>query len=136
VDRRDARDQVVRYETARMQAPRYTEPMKMPAAMRRRAVDRARAALVATSPDAYAGLERIKHLEEQLARASVDSAERRMLAAAIRIEAVTYRKSLDNDQAAAMRGREPRLDAGPGSPTGTPGKAAPARRGTTGRRSR
>jgi hypothetical protein len=109
--------------------------MKMPAAMRRRAVDRARAALLAASPDAYAGLERIKHLEERLARASVDSAERRMLAAAIRIEAVTYRKSLDNDQAAAMRGREPRLD-GAGSPTRTPGKAAPVRRGTTGRRSR
>ena len=104
--------------------------------MRRRAVDRARVALVAASPDAYAGLERIKHLEEQLARASVDSAERRMLAAAIRIEAVTYRKSLDTDQAAAMRGREPRLDAGAGSPTGTSGKAAPARRGTTGRRRR
>ena len=114
-----------------MHARQYTESMKRPAAMRRRAVARA-----ALAPDAYAGLERIKHLEAQLARASVDSSERRMLAAAIRIEAVAYRKSLDTDQAAAMRGREPRLDASTGSPTGTPGKPALARRGTTSRRSR
>jgi hypothetical protein len=110
--------------------------MKRPAAVRRRAVDRARAPLVAASPDAYAGLERIKHLEEQLARASIDSPERRLLAAAIRIEAGAYRKSLDTNQAAAMRGREPRLDARTGSPTGTPGKPAPARRRTTARQSR
>jgi hypothetical protein len=141
-DRHEARGSAaagaVLYWTALVDARRYTELMKRPAAVRRRTVDRARArpAFVVASPDAYAGLERIKHLEEQLARASVDRAERRMLAAAIRIEAVTYRKSLDTDQAAAMRGREPRLDAAAGSPTGTPGKAAPARRGPTGRRSR
>jgi hypothetical protein len=126
----------VLYWTARVQARRYTEPMKRPGAVRRRAVDRARAALVAASPDAYAGLERIKQLEAQLAGASVDRSARRMLAAAIRIEAIAYRKSLDTDQAAAMRGREPRLDAGAASPTRTPGKPALARRGTTGRRSR
>jgi hypothetical protein len=130
------RDLAVRYWTARVHARQYTGSMKRPAAMRRRAVDRARARPVAACPDAYAGLERIKHLEEQLGRASVDSPERRLLAAAIRIEAGAYRKSLDTDQAAAMRGREPRLDAGAGSPAGTPGKPAPARRGTTGRRSR
>jgi len=112
--------------------------MKRPAAVRRRTVDRARArpAFVVASPDAYAGLERIKHLEEQLARASVDRSERRLLAAAIRIEAVAYRKSLDTDQAAAMRGREPRLDAGATSPTGASGRPPLARRGPPGRRSR
>jgi hypothetical protein len=100
--------------------------------------ERNRAALIAASPDAYAGLERIKHLEEQFARASVDSREHRHLAAAIRIEAVAYRKSLDAGQAAAMRGREPRLDAGSSSPTRKPaaGKPAPARHGQTGRRGR
>jgi hypothetical protein len=88
------------------------------------------------SPDAYACLERIKALEAQFARASVDSREYRRLAATIRIEAIVYRKSLDASQAAAMRGREPRLVAESGSPTRTPGKPARARRGATGRRSR
>jgi hypothetical protein len=128
----------VLYWTARVDARRYTELMKRPAAVRHRTVDRARArpAFVVASPDAYAGLERIKQLEAQLAGASVDRSARRMLAAAIRIEAIAYRKSLDTDQAAAMRAREPRLDAGAASPTRTPGKPALARRGTTGRRSR
>ena len=47
-----------------------------------------------------AGLERIRHLEEQLARAPVDSREHRTLTAAIAIEAGAYRKSLDAEQAA------------------------------------
>jgi hypothetical protein len=110
---------------------------RLSAAARGRGV-RNRKALIAASPDAYAGLERIKHLEEQFARASVESREHRLLAAAIRIEAVAYRKSLDADQAAATRGRESRLDAGSVSPTRkpAPGKPAPVRHGKTGRRGR
>lgn len=46
-----------------------------------------------------AGLERIKRLEEQLARAPVNSGRRRQFARAIRIEADLYRKSLDAEQA-------------------------------------
>jgi hypothetical protein len=93
---------------------------------------------VVVSPDVYAGLERIKHLEAQFARASVDSREHRRLAAAIRIEAVVYRKSLDADQAAALFGREPGPAARPGTAlrTSAPRKAAPARRSTIRRRSR
>ena len=47
------------------------------------------------------GLERIVQLEWQLASAPVNSHRRRTLGAAIRIEADTYRKSLDTEQAAA-----------------------------------
>ena len=47
-----------------------------------------------------AELERIRHLEQQLARAPVDSRKHRTLTAAIRIEARAYRKSLDAEQAA------------------------------------
>lgn len=53
-----------------------------------------------------AGLERLKQLEEQMAPAPPHSRERRALAAAIRIEATAYRKSLDADQAAATHDRE------------------------------
>jgi hypothetical protein len=107
--------------------------MKRLTAVRSRQRERDRPAFVAASPDAYAGLERIKHLEQQFARARVDSRERRRLAAAIRLEAIVYRKSLDTGQAAAMLGREPRLAAGPGSPTrkSAPGQAASARHHTT-----
>jgi hypothetical protein len=121
-----------------MHAYRYSEPMNSDPAVRRRQGERGRPALIAAPRDAYAGLERIKHLEEQLARASVDSGDRRRLAAAIRIEAVAYRKSLDTDQAAAMHGRQPRLATESRSPmlTAIPGKRAPARPGTTGRRNR
>jgi len=110
--------------------------MKRLTAVRSRQGERDRSAFVAASPDAYAGLERIKHLEHQYARARVDSREHRQLAAAIRLEAIVYRKSLDTDQAAAMLGREPRLAAGSGSPTpkSAPGQAAPARHRTTRRR--
>jgi len=46
-------------------------------------------------------LERIKDLEEQLALAPINSPQRRTLRAAIRLEAQTYRKSLDVEQASA-----------------------------------
>jgi hypothetical protein len=45
-----------------------------------------------------AGLERIKSLEEQLAKAPANSARHRQLARAIRTEAALYRKSLDTAQ--------------------------------------
>jgi hypothetical protein len=112
--------------------------MKSDTAVRRRQGQDDRPALIAAYPDLYAGLERIKLLEEQFARAGVDSREHRQLAAAIRIEAVVYRKSLDADQAAAMRGRDPRFTDGPGSPkrASAAGKPAPARHRTTRRRPR
>ncbi len=64
-----------------------------------------------TTPDRYtgavqkngntdAGLARIRHLEEQLARTRVKSGRHREFAKAIRIEAGLYRKSLDNAQTA------------------------------------
>ena len=54
-----------------------------------------------------AGLERIKRLvEEQLARAAVNSRQHRALSAAIRIETDVYRKSLDTEQARATHDRE------------------------------
>lgn len=51
--------------------------------------------------EADAGLERIKHLEEQIVPMPANSRQRRRLRAAIRIEADAYRKSLDTEQAAA-----------------------------------
>jgi hypothetical protein len=56
---------------------------------------------VARVTEADSGLERIKHLEEQLAPAPVNSRQHRALRAAIRIEAAAYRKSLDTEQATA-----------------------------------
>ena len=65
-----------------------------------------------------AGLARIRHLEEQLARTPVKSGRRREFARAIRVEACLYRKSLDTAQAArrfdvkpaqAVKGRPSRL---------------------------
>jgi hypothetical protein len=60
----------------------------------------------AVVPDADAGLERIKRLEEQLARKPGRSTEHRGLAEAVRIEADLYRKSLDARQAAASRSKK------------------------------
>jgi hypothetical protein len=54
-------------------------------------------------PDADAGLERIKRLEEQLARKPGRGTGHRAIAQAVRIEADLYRKSLDARQAAATR---------------------------------
>jgi hypothetical protein len=56
---------------------------------------------VARVTEAAAGLERIKHLAEQLAPAPVNSRQHRTLSAAIRVEADAYRKSLDIEQATA-----------------------------------
>ena len=47
-----------------------------------------------------AGLERIRDLEEQLSSAPLNSAQHRVLASAIQVEAALYRKSLDTAQAA------------------------------------
>ena len=54
-----------------------------------------------------ARLERIKHLERQLARAPIRSSRHRLLAMAIRIEAKLYRKSLDVAQASNRPARSP-----------------------------
>jgi hypothetical protein len=86
--------------------------------------ERARHARIGpASSDVYAGLERIKHLEVEFVRTRVHSRRHRELAAAIRIEAVAYRKSLDTDQAAAIHDSRPRT-------------VASVRPGATGRRAR
>ena len=56
-----------------------------------------------------AGAERIRRLEEKLARAPVRSRQGRALTMAIRIEARAYRKALDTEQATATHDaiREP-----------------------------
>jgi hypothetical protein len=61
------------------------------------------------------GLERIKHLAEQLAPAPVNSRRHRTLRAAIRIEADAYRKSLDTEQATASHDAKPQSVIGLGS---------------------
>jgi cobalamin biosynthesis Mg chelatase CobN len=92
--------------------------MKRDALARRRQGERVRPAPTGVaSSEVYAGLERLKRLEEQYARAAMNSREHRRLAAAIRIEAVAYRKSLDTGQASA------RHDAR----TSTAGKPTPVR---------
>jgi hypothetical protein len=65
------------------------------------------------SRDQDAGLERLKFLEEKLARAPARSLQRLKLIDAIRFEADTYRKSLDAEQAEAIHGAEPGPAAGP-----------------------
>jgi hypothetical protein len=62
---------------------------------------------VARVTEADARLERIKHLQGQLAPAPVNSRQRRKLRVAIRIEADAYRKSLDTEQAAATHDAKP-----------------------------
>jgi hypothetical protein len=71
--------------------------------------------VVARVTEADAGLERIKHLEEQLGLVPVNSRQYRALTAAIRIEADAYRKSLDTEQATATHDAKPQLAIGPGS---------------------
>jgi hypothetical protein len=56
-----------------------------------------------------AGLARIRHLEEQLARTRVRTGRHREFAKSIRIEAGLYRKSLDNAQAARRFAARPAL---------------------------
>jgi hypothetical protein len=70
-----------------------------------------------------AGLERIKHLEEQLAPTAVNSRQHQRLRAAIRIETDAYRKSLDTEQAAATHDAHPQPTVGLGSLN----RASPAR---------
>jgi hypothetical protein len=61
------------------------------------------------------GAERITKLEEELAVAPIRSRHRRALTTAIRIEADTYRKALDREQASATHAPrpEPTADLGP-----------------------
>jgi len=56
-----------------------------------------------------AGLERIRHLEEQLSRAPTNSGRHRLLANAIRIEAARFRKSLDSAHASEQFDPKPKL---------------------------
>ena len=73
-----------------------------------------------------AGAERIRNLEEELARAPVNSRERRTLTTAIRNEAGAYRKALDTEQATATHDARPEPTDGLGSL-----KRSPASRNTT-----
>ena len=83
-----------------MRVCRYTDPMKGHIIASNRIPARSNAAVAGReSPDA--GLERIKHFQEQLTHALVNSRQRRELTEAIRIEADAYRKSLDIEQATA-----------------------------------
>jgi hypothetical protein len=83
-----------------MRVCRYTDPMKGHITASNRIPARSNAAVAGReSPDA--GLERIKHFQEQLTHAPVNSRQRRELTEAIRIEADAYRKSLDTEQATA-----------------------------------
>jgi hypothetical protein len=52
-------------------------------------------------------LQRIKHLEVQIARTRPNSSSHRTLRAAIRIETDAYRKSLDTEQATAKHDAKP-----------------------------
>jgi hypothetical protein len=65
------------------------------------------------SLDGEAGLERIKHLEELLARARVKNRRQPELIRAIQIEANAYRKILDREQAAATRDSRPEFGLDP-----------------------
>jgi len=62
---------------------------------------------VARMPEAAAGLERITHLQEQLAATPVNSPQHRTWRAAMRIEVDAYRKSLDTEQATATHDAKP-----------------------------
>jgi hypothetical protein len=74
-----------------------------------------------------AGLERIKHLEERLARARDKGPQHARLTEAIRLEANAYRKSLDSEQAAATRDSRPEPGLDPVSQTAAPnGRSRPA----------
>jgi hypothetical protein len=59
-----------------------------------------------STPDADAGLERIRRLEQRLALEPGDSTAHREIAEAVRIEAGLYRKSLDQRQAAATHSKK------------------------------
>ncbi|MEP7308887.1 MAG: hypothetical protein ABJA98_25550 [Acidobacteriota bacterium] len=55
----------------------------------------------------YDRLERIMHLEQQLALTSLKTPLHRTLRAAVRVEAAAYRRTLDAEQAAATHGEKP-----------------------------
>jgi len=57
-----------------------------------------------------AGLDRLKHLEDELASVPARSRRARQLSAAIRVEADAYRKSLDVEQATATHYPNPLAD--------------------------
>jgi len=59
-----------------------------------------------------AGLDRLKHLENELASVPARSRRARQLSAAIRVEADAYRKSLDVEQATAAHDANPLADVG------------------------
>ena len=56
------------------------------------------------------GLDRLKHLEDELASVPARSRRARQLSAAIRVEADAYRKSLDVEQATAVHDPNPLAD--------------------------
>jgi hypothetical protein len=66
---------------------------------------------VARLTKAEAILERIVHLAEQLALATVNGQPHRALSVAIRIEAAAYRECLDTEQATATHDAKPLLAA-------------------------
>jgi hypothetical protein len=79
-----------------------------------------RNAAVARVNQTDAGAERITKLEEELALAPMSSRHRRVLTTAIRIEAGTYRKALDREQATATHDPRPEPIADLGSLKRTP----------------
>ena len=87
------------------------------------------AALPGLFPDAYAGLERIKRLEQRLARARLKNRRQPELTRAIQIEAHAYRKTLDREQAAGTRESKPEFGLDPVSPTARQTTAAAPAKG-------
>jgi hypothetical protein len=71
-----------------------------------------RNAAIARVNQTDAGAERITKLEEELALAPMSSRHRRVLTTAIRIEAGTYRKAFDREQATATHDARPEPTAG------------------------
>lgn len=62
--------------------------------------------------ESAAGLDRLKHLEGELASVPARSRRARQLRAAIQVEADAYRKSLDVEQATATHDPNPLADVG------------------------
>jgi hypothetical protein len=87
---------------------RVTPRRKAKARVSGRAPARHRAAVMSSAAQKQAaGLERLKHLEEKLALAPASSHQRLTLVEAVRIEANSFRKSLDTEQATAAYGAKP-----------------------------
>ena len=62
--------------------------------------------------ESAAGIDRLKHLADELASVAARSRRARQLSAAIRSEADAYRKSLDVEQATATHDANPLADVG------------------------